>query len=161
MRITVLRSSEVFCHSRYHFFNPQSLPCSSSTLSRSAPKRHSVWISPRRHRPAMCASLSMNASCCASVLPDYAYRACDTSTTASRIAPARPKMLSIALVVVTWAQWPWELCHNCAISCVARGMQLFVAIAKVLSKLTPPSIVAAFYVYCTRSVSHTHTHSSL
>ena len=55
-----------------------------------------------RHRPAMCVSLSMNASCCASVLPsthDYAYRACDTSTTASRIAPARPKMLSIALVL--------------------------------------------------------------
>ena len=45
----------------------------------------------------------MNASCCASVLPSthhYTYRACDTSTTASRIAPARPKMLSIALVVI-------------------------------------------------------------
>ena len=56
-----------------------------------------------RHRPAMCVSLSMNASCCASVLPsthDYAYRACDTSTAASRIAPARPKMLSIALVYI-------------------------------------------------------------
>ena len=54
------------------------------------------------HRPAMCVSLSMNASCCASVLPsthDYGYRVCDTSTTASRIAPARPKMLSIALVI--------------------------------------------------------------
>ena len=53
------------------------------------------------HRPAMCVSLPMNASCSASVLPSthgYAYRACDTSTTASRIAPARPKMLSIALV---------------------------------------------------------------
>ena len=36
------------------------------------------------HRPAMCVSLSMNVSCCASVLPsthDYAYRACDTSIT--------------------------------------------------------------------------------
>ena len=35
----------------------------------------------------MCVSLSMNTSCCASVLPsthDYAYRACDTSITASR-----------------------------------------------------------------------------
>ena len=55
-----------------------------------------------RHRPAMCVSLFMNASCCASVLPsthDYAYRACDISTTASRIAPARPKMLSIVLVI--------------------------------------------------------------
>ena len=29
---------------------------------------------------------------------DHAYGACDTSTTASRIAPARPRMLSIALV---------------------------------------------------------------
>ena len=29
---------------------------------------------------------------------DYAYRACETSTTASRIAPACPKMLSIVLV---------------------------------------------------------------
>ena len=58
-----------------------------------------------RHRPAMCVSLSMNASCCASVLPsthDYAYRACDTSTTASRIAPTRPKMLSIVLVYIHW-----------------------------------------------------------
>ena len=119
MRITVLRSSEGFCHSRYHFFNRQSLPCSPSTLSKSA-KRHSVWISPRyiRHRPAMCASLSMNASCCASVLPsthDYAYRACDTSTTASRIAPARPKMLSIALVThlcaTSAAQTPDQSTH--------------------------------------------------
>ena len=56
-----------------------------------------------RHRPAMCVSLPMKASCCASVLPsthNYAYRACDTSTTASRIAPACPKMLSIALVLI-------------------------------------------------------------
>ena len=36
-----------------------------------------------RYRPAMCVSLPINASCCASVLPsthDYVYRACDTST---------------------------------------------------------------------------------
>ena len=55
------------------------------------------------HRPAMCVSLPMNASCCAFVLPsthDYAYRACDISSTASRIAPAHPKMLSIALVTI-------------------------------------------------------------
>ena len=62
-------------------------------------------ISAFRHRPAMCISLPMNALCCASVLPsthDYAYRACDTSTTASRIAPACPKMLSIALVLYVY-----------------------------------------------------------
>ena len=49
------------------------------------------------HRPTMCVSLSINP---ASVLPsthDYVYRACD-KTAASGIAPARPKMLSIALV---------------------------------------------------------------
>ena len=66
-----------------------------------------------RHRPAMCVSLPMNASCSASVLPsthDYAYRACDTSTTANRIAPTRPKMLSIALVCMH--------AHLCVCLCV-------------------------------------------
>ena len=58
-----------------------------------------------RHRLAMCVSLPMNASCCVSVLPsahDCTYRACDTSITASGIAPARPIMLSIALVCISY-----------------------------------------------------------
>ena len=53
----------------------------------------------------MCVSLPINALCCASVLPstyDYVHRACDT-TAASGIAPARPKMLSIVLVIIFMA----------------------------------------------------------
>ena len=66
-----------------------------------------------RHQPTMCVSLPMNASC-ASVLPlthDYAYRACDTSTTPSRITPARPKMLSIVLVSNVQYGYPITLQH--------------------------------------------------
>ena len=75
-----------------------------------------------RHRPAMCVSLPMNASCYASVLPsthDYAYRAYDTSTTANRITPAHPKMLSIALVCMH---------AHCVCACVYMYMYVCIAI---------------------------------
>ena len=57
-----------------------------------------------RHWPAMCVSLPMNASCCATALSsthNYAYRACDTSTTVCRIAPARPSIALIILILLS------------------------------------------------------------
>ena len=49
------------------------------------------------HRPTMCVSLPINPASVQPSTHDYVYRACD-KTAASGIAPARPKMLSIALV---------------------------------------------------------------
>ena len=112
-----LRSSEVLCHSRYHFFNRRNRYPAALQRCQRLLNGTSYGYLRVRHRPALCVSLPMNASCSASVQPStygYAYRACDTSTTASRVAPARPKMLSIALVL-------WTLQHFCMISARMRS----------------------------------------